>query len=36
MGISPRTVEKLRGNLRTKYGVHNAAELMSRIGGLPS
>lgn len=36
LGLSPRTVEKLRANLRTKYGAHNAAELMSRIGGLPS
>jgi PAS domain S-box-containing protein len=36
MGVSPRTVEKLRASLRIKYGAHNAAELMSRIGGLPS
>ena len=35
LGISPRTVEKLRAGLRAKLGAHNAAELMSRIGGLP-
>jgi PAS domain S-box-containing protein len=35
LGISPRTVEKLRASLRVRFGVHNAAELMSRVGGLP-
>jgi PAS domain S-box-containing protein len=35
LGISPRTVEKLRAGLRERFGVHNAAELMSRVGGLP-
>lgn len=35
LAISPRTVEKLRAGLRKRFGVHNAAELMSRIGGLP-
>jgi len=35
MGLSPRTVEKLRAGLRQRYGVHNAAELMSRVAGLP-
>lgn len=35
LGISPRTVEKLRAGLRMRFGVHNAAELMSRVGGLP-
>lgn len=35
LGLSPRTVEKLRAQLRQRYGVHNAASLMSRIGGLP-
>jgi PAS domain S-box-containing protein len=36
LGLSPRTVEKLRASLRTKYGAHNAAELMSRISGMPN
>jgi PAS domain S-box-containing protein len=35
LGISPRTVEKLRAHLRERFGAHNAAELMSRVGGLP-
>jgi len=35
LGISPRTVEKIRDGLRGKYGVRNAAELMSRVSGLP-
>jgi PAS domain S-box-containing protein len=35
LGISPRTVEKLRAGLRDRFGAHNAAELMSRVGGLP-
>jgi PAS domain S-box-containing protein len=35
LGISPRTVEKLRARLRERFGAHNAAELMSRVGGLP-
>lgn len=35
LGISPRTVEKLRNGLRVKYGAHNAAELMRRVSGLP-
>ena len=35
LGISPRTVEKLRAGLRAKLGAQNAAELMSRISGLP-
>jgi PAS domain S-box-containing protein len=35
LGISPRTVEKLRDSLRVKYGAHNAAELMRRVSGLP-
>lgn len=36
LGLSPRTVEKLRAGLRAKFGAHNAAELMSRISGLPA
>ncbi len=36
LGLSPRTVEKLRGRLRAHFGARNAAELMSRIGGMPS
>lgn len=35
LGLSPRTVEKLRGQLRRRYGVHNATSLMSRIAGMP-
>jgi DNA-binding NarL/FixJ family response regulator len=35
LGLSHRTVEKLRAQLRQRYGVHNAATLMSRIVGLP-
>ncbi|MBL8326880.1 MAG: PAS domain S-box protein [Rubrivivax sp.] len=35
LGLSPRTVEKLRAQLRERFGAHNAAELMSRVGGLP-
>lgn len=35
LGISPRTVEKLRAGLRERFGVRNAAELMSRVVGLP-
>ena len=35
LGLSPRTVEKLRGSLRAHFGARNAAELMSRIGGMP-
>ncbi|MDO9315016.1 MAG: LuxR C-terminal-related transcriptional regulator [Burkholderiaceae bacterium] len=35
LGLSPRTVEKLRAHLRQRYGVHNATSLMSRITGLP-
>ena len=36
LGLSPRTVEKLRASLRAHFGARNAAELMSRIGGLPA
>lgn len=35
LGLSPRTVEKIRAGLLTKFGVHNAVELMSRVSGLP-
>lgn len=35
LGLSPRTVEKLRAHLRQRYGVHNATSLMNRITGLP-
>ncbi len=35
LGLSPRTVEKLRGSLRAHFSARNAAELMSRIGGMP-
>lgn len=35
LGLSPRTVEKIRAGLRSKFGVHNAVELMSRVSGLP-
>jgi PAS domain S-box-containing protein len=35
LGLSPRTVEKIRAGLRAKFGTHNAAELMSRVSGLP-
>ena len=35
LGLSPRTVEKLRAGLRAKFGAHNAVELMSRVSGLP-
>ena len=36
LGLSPRTVEKLRARLRERFGVHNAAALMSRVTGFPS
>lgn len=36
LGLSPRTVEKVRASLRAKFGVHNAVELMSRVSGLPT
>lgn len=36
LGLSPRTVEKLRARLRAHFGARNAAELMSRIGGMPA
>jgi PAS domain S-box-containing protein len=36
LGLSPRTVEKLRASLRAHFGARNAAELMSRIGGMPA
>lgn len=35
LGLSPRTVEKLRAGLRAKFGAHNAVELMSRVSGVP-
>jgi PAS domain S-box-containing protein len=35
LGVSHRTVEKLRARLRQHYGVHNATSLMSRIAGMP-
>lgn len=35
LGISPRTVEKFRARLRERFGAHNAAELVSRVSGLP-
>lgn len=35
LGISPRTVEKIRAGLRSKFGAHNAVELMSKVRGLP-
>lgn len=35
LGISPRTVEKVRAGLRERYGARNAAELVGRVGGLP-
>ncbi len=35
LGLSPRTIEKLRGRLRQRYGVHTAAGLMGRVLGLP-
>ncbi len=35
LGISPRTVEKIRAQLMERYGVHNAVALMSRISGMP-
>ncbi len=35
LGLSPRTVEKLRAKLRQRYGAHNAATLISRVAGLP-
>lgn len=31
LGLSPRTVEKLRAKLRQRYGVHNAAGLLGRL-----
>lgn len=36
LGLSPRTVEKVRAGLRVKFGAHNAVELISRISGLPN
>jgi PAS domain S-box-containing protein len=36
LGLSPRTVEKLRARLRERFGAHNAAALMSRVAGFPS
>lgn len=36
LGLSPRTVEKLRASLRAHFGARNAVELMSRISGMPS
>jgi DNA-binding CsgD family transcriptional regulator len=35
LGLSPRTVEKHRARLRQRYGVRNAASLISRIADLP-
>jgi DNA-binding CsgD family transcriptional regulator len=35
LSLSLRTVEKLRGDLRARYGAHNSPELLRRIGGLP-
>ncbi len=35
LGLSPRTVEKLRGRLRQRYGVHTASGLMGKVLGLP-
>lgn len=35
LGLSPRTVEKLRGRLRQRYGVHKATALMGRALGMP-
>jgi PAS domain S-box-containing protein len=35
LGLSPRTVEALRARLRARFGAHNAAELMGKIGGVP-
>ncbi|HEX2009790.1 MAG TPA: LuxR C-terminal-related transcriptional regulator [Roseateles sp.] len=35
LGLSPRTIEKLRGRLRQRYGVHKATALMGRTLGLP-
>lgn len=35
LGLSPRTIEKLRAQLRQRYGAHNAAALIGRIGGIP-
>jgi DNA-binding CsgD family transcriptional regulator len=35
LGLSPRTVEKLRARLRERYGAHNAATLIARVAGLP-
>lgn len=36
LGLSPRTVEKIRAGLRSKFGAQNAVELMSKVRGLPS
>lgn len=33
LGLSPRTVEKLRAGLRQRYDVHNAAALVGRVLG---
>ncbi|MCV2358454.1 MULTISPECIES: helix-turn-helix transcriptional regulator [Roseateles] len=33
LGLSPRTVEKLRAGLRQRYDVHNAAALVGRVMG---
>lgn len=35
LGVSPRTVEKLRAQLRQRYGVHNVTSLVGRVTGLP-
>lgn len=35
LGISPRTVEKYRLQLRERFGVHTSAALMSRVAGFP-
>lgn len=35
LGLSPRTVEKLRARLRQRFGVHRATALMGRTLGLP-
>lgn len=35
LGLSPRTVEKLRARLRQRYGVHRATALMGRTLGIP-
>jgi PAS domain S-box-containing protein len=35
LGLSPRTVEKLRARLRQRFGVHRATALMGRTLGIP-